>query len=94
MPDVSSPDNIYYFYQPESGRKTMYKNNLPSDSDFELLQQKLNLYKQLLSEIEIMIKRGTDPDIIKMTLNDAKIINAECTALKNKINERIMLSIN
>jgi len=72
----------------------MYKNNLPSDSDFELLQQKLNLYKQLLSEIEIMIKRGTDPDIIKMTLNDAKIINAECTALKNKINERIMLSIN
>jgi len=72
----------------------MYKNNLPSDSDFELLQQKLNLYKQLLSEIEMMIKRGTDPDIIKMTLNDAKIINAECTALKNKINERIMLSIN
>ena len=72
----------------------MYKNNLPSDSDFEILQQKLNLYKQLLSEIEIMIKRGTDPDIIKMTLNDAKIINAECTALKNKINERIMLSIN
>lgn len=72
----------------------MYKNNLPSDSDFELLQQKLNLYKQLLSEIEMMIKRGTDPDVIKMTLNDAKIINAECTALKNKINERIMLSIN
>lgn len=72
----------------------MYKNNLPCDSDFELLQQKLNLYKQLLSEIEIMIKRGTDPDIIKMTLNDAKIINEECTALKNKINERIMLSIN
>ena len=72
----------------------MYKNNLPSDSDFELLQQKLNLYKQLLSEIEMMIKRGTDPDIIKMTLNDAKIINAECKSLKNKINERIMLSIN
>lgn len=73
---------------------TLYKNKLPSDSDFELLQQKLNLYKQRLSEIEMMIKRGTDPDVIKMTLNDAQIINADCTALKNKINEQIKLCIN
>lgn len=73
---------------------TLYKNKLPSDSDFELLQQKLNLYKQRLSEIEMMIKRGTDPDVIKMTLNDAQIINADCTALKNKISEQIKLCIN
>lgn len=72
----------------------MYKNQLPSDSDFELLQKKLDLYKQLLSEIDTMLSNGTHSEIIKMKLFDAKIIADECTALKNKIDRQIMLCIN
>lgn len=72
----------------------MYKNQLPSDSDFELLQKKLDLYKQLLSEIDTMLTNGTHAKIIKTKLVDAKIIADECTALKNKIDRQITLSIN
>lgn len=72
----------------------MYKNQLPSDSDFELLQKKLDLYKQLLSEIDTMLNNGTHAKIIKMKLVDAKIIEDEYTALKNKIDRQIMLCIN
>lgn len=72
----------------------MYKNNLPSDSDFELLQKKLDLYKQLLSEIDTMLSDGTHSQIIKTKLVDAKIIADECEALKNKIDRQITLSIN
>jgi hypothetical protein len=72
----------------------MYKNQLPSDSDFELLQKKLDLYQQLLSEIETMLTNGTHGKIIKTKLVDAKIIEDQCTALKNKIDRQIMLCIN
>ena len=72
----------------------MYKNHLPSDSDFELLQKKLDLYKQLLSEIDTMLSDGTCSEIIKTKLVDAKIIADEYTALKNKIDRQIKLSIN
>lgn len=70
----------------------MFKNNFPTDDDFDYLQSKIAKLNELLNKIKVKVETNDSNDL-KSLINEARSIADECHSIKSVIKKQMIRNI-